>query len=242
MELLCCSHRCSQRKPVPTIWRLVGRRLAVLQLLVPPACMPRSAPTGCGARHLQLGPAHSGAALTGLMRLHDSTTGDLLAILHSGWLTAVRTGAGAALGAHVPAPTEAHNVGIISAPDSRPSLNCGHNRTVRTRPNRRAPSGRAAKSRLRRRSGMSWQAVNGGNRRDSSASPRALGPFAVAHWLVVRAAIPVPGIKRYQEGGLTWGSAWRTRRAPVRPSVRFPRIGTSATVSAGWCDGRPGST
>jgi hypothetical protein len=31
-------------------------------------------------------------------------------------------------------------------------------------------------------------------------------------------------------------------RHPVRPSVRLPRIGTSATVSAGWCDGRLGST
>jgi DNA invertase Pin-like site-specific DNA recombinase len=29
---------------------------------------------------------------------------------------------------------------------------------------------------------------------------------------------------------------------PVRPSVCLPRIGMSATVSAGWCDGRPGWT
>lgn len=54
-------------------------------------------------------------ALTGVICLHDTTTGDLLAVLDSGWLTAVRTGAGAALGAHELARADAETVGVIGA-------------------------------------------------------------------------------------------------------------------------------
>jgi len=54
-------------------------------------------------------------ALTGVICLHDSSSGDLLAVLDSGWLTALRTGAGAALGAHVLAGPEADAVGVIGA-------------------------------------------------------------------------------------------------------------------------------
>lgn len=54
-------------------------------------------------------------ALTGIICLHDSTSGDLLALLDSGWLTALRTGVGAALGADVLARADARRVGVIGA-------------------------------------------------------------------------------------------------------------------------------
>lgn len=54
-------------------------------------------------------------ALTGVICLHDLHSGDLLAVLDSGWLTAVRTAAGAALGTLVLARPEASTVGVIGA-------------------------------------------------------------------------------------------------------------------------------
>jgi len=55
------------------------------------------------------------SALTGVIYLHDLHSGDLLAVLDSGWLTAVRTAAGAALGTLVLARPEASTVGVIGA-------------------------------------------------------------------------------------------------------------------------------
>lgn len=54
-------------------------------------------------------------ALTGFLCLHDLHSGDLLAVLDSGWLTAVRTGVGAALGTHVLAGSDAREIGVIGA-------------------------------------------------------------------------------------------------------------------------------
>lgn len=54
-------------------------------------------------------------AITGVIALHDLTTGDLLAVMDSGWLTAVRTAAGAALGTTVLARADAAAVGVIGA-------------------------------------------------------------------------------------------------------------------------------
>lgn len=54
-------------------------------------------------------------AITGVICLHSLDTGDLLAVLDSGWLTSVRTGAGAAVGSHVLARPDAEAVGIIGA-------------------------------------------------------------------------------------------------------------------------------
>jgi ornithine cyclodeaminase/alanine dehydrogenase-like protein (mu-crystallin family) len=54
-------------------------------------------------------------AITGVICLHDLAHGDLLAVLDSGWLTAMRTGAGAALGAHGLAPSRARAIGVIGA-------------------------------------------------------------------------------------------------------------------------------
>lgn len=54
-------------------------------------------------------------ALTGVICLHDRDSGDLLALLDSGWLTAVRTGAGSALGADLLARPGPIRVGVIGA-------------------------------------------------------------------------------------------------------------------------------
>lgn len=54
-------------------------------------------------------------ALVGVICLHDLGTGDLLAILDSGWLTALRTGLGAALGTHVLARPDASAAGVVGA-------------------------------------------------------------------------------------------------------------------------------
>lgn len=54
-------------------------------------------------------------AVTGVICLHDLHSGDLLAVLDSGWLTAVRTAAGAALGTDLLARPDASAVGVIGA-------------------------------------------------------------------------------------------------------------------------------
>jgi ornithine cyclodeaminase len=54
-------------------------------------------------------------ALTGVMCLHDSESGDLMALLDSGWLTSVRTGVGAALGTDELARRDARTFGVIGA-------------------------------------------------------------------------------------------------------------------------------
>lgn len=59
-------------------------------------------------------PARS-PAITGVICLHDLSTGDLLALIDSGPLTALRTGLGGALGAHLLAPPDARTVTVIGA-------------------------------------------------------------------------------------------------------------------------------
>ena len=54
-------------------------------------------------------------AITGVICLHDLATGDLLALIDSGPLTALRTGLGGALGAHLLAPPDARTVTVIGA-------------------------------------------------------------------------------------------------------------------------------
>lgn len=54
-------------------------------------------------------------ALNGVICLHDADSGDLLAILDSGWITALRTGIAAAIGTHVLARDDARSVGVIGA-------------------------------------------------------------------------------------------------------------------------------
>ncbi|MGW6931546.1 ornithine cyclodeaminase family protein [Lentzea sp. NPDC054927] len=54
-------------------------------------------------------------AIAGVICLHDLTTGDLLALIDSGPLTALRTGLGGALGAHLLARPEARTVTVIGA-------------------------------------------------------------------------------------------------------------------------------
>jgi alanine dehydrogenase len=54
-------------------------------------------------------------ALLGVICLHDLHTGDLLALLDSGWITSVRTGVGAALGTQVLARLGGNAVGVIGA-------------------------------------------------------------------------------------------------------------------------------
>ncbi|MDX8037165.1 hypothetical protein SK803_43825 [Lentzea sp. BCCO 10_0856] len=54
-------------------------------------------------------------AITGVICLHDLATGDLLALIDSGPLTALRTGLGGALGAHLLARPEARTVTVIGA-------------------------------------------------------------------------------------------------------------------------------
>lgn len=54
-------------------------------------------------------------AITGVICLHDLATGDLLALIDSAGLTALRTGLGGALGAHVLARPEARTVTVIGA-------------------------------------------------------------------------------------------------------------------------------
>ncbi|MCP2202591.1 ornithine cyclodeaminase [Lentzea flava] len=54
-------------------------------------------------------------AITGVICLHDLATGDLLALIDSAGLTAVRTGLGGALGAHVLARADARHVTVIGA-------------------------------------------------------------------------------------------------------------------------------
>jgi ornithine cyclodeaminase/alanine dehydrogenase-like protein (mu-crystallin family) len=52
-------------------------------------------------------------AIAGVICLHDLATGDLLAIVDSGWLTATRTGTAAALGTHILARRGAATIGVI---------------------------------------------------------------------------------------------------------------------------------
>jgi ornithine cyclodeaminase/alanine dehydrogenase-like protein (mu-crystallin family) len=54
-------------------------------------------------------------AITGVICLHDLASGDLLALIDSAGLTALRTGLGGALGAHVLARPEARTVTVIGA-------------------------------------------------------------------------------------------------------------------------------
>lgn len=54
-------------------------------------------------------------ALSGVICLHDLGSGDLLAVLDSAWLTALRTGLGPALGTNVLARSDARSVGVIGA-------------------------------------------------------------------------------------------------------------------------------
>jgi ornithine cyclodeaminase len=54
-------------------------------------------------------------AITGVICLHDLKTGDLLALIDSAPLTALRTGLGGALGAHLLARPEARHVTVIGA-------------------------------------------------------------------------------------------------------------------------------
>ncbi|MGW4212255.1 ornithine cyclodeaminase family protein [Lentzea sp. NPDC004789] len=54
-------------------------------------------------------------AITGVICLHDLATGDLLALIDSGPLTALRTGLGGALGAHLLANPGARTVTVIGA-------------------------------------------------------------------------------------------------------------------------------
>jgi ornithine cyclodeaminase/alanine dehydrogenase-like protein (mu-crystallin family) len=54
-------------------------------------------------------------ALVGVICLHDYQTGDLLAVMDSGWLTALRTGMSAAIGTHELAHPEADIVGVVGA-------------------------------------------------------------------------------------------------------------------------------
>lgn len=54
-------------------------------------------------------------ALSGVICLHDLGSGDLLAVLDSAWLTALRTGLGAALGTDILACPDARRVGVIGA-------------------------------------------------------------------------------------------------------------------------------
>ena len=54
-------------------------------------------------------------AITGVICLHDLTTGDLLAVMDSEWLIAVRTGVGAGLGTHVLARPGSGDVGVVGA-------------------------------------------------------------------------------------------------------------------------------
>lgn len=54
-------------------------------------------------------------SITGVICLHDLATGDLLALIDSGRLTALRTGLGGALGAHLLARPDARTVTVIGA-------------------------------------------------------------------------------------------------------------------------------
>lgn len=54
-------------------------------------------------------------AITGVICLHDLATGDLLALIDSAGLTAIRTGLGGALGAHLLARPDARHVTVIGA-------------------------------------------------------------------------------------------------------------------------------
>ncbi|PWK86142.1 ornithine cyclodeaminase [Lentzea atacamensis] len=54
-------------------------------------------------------------AITGVICLHDLETGDLLALIDSAGLTALRTGLGGALGAHLLARPDARTVTVIGA-------------------------------------------------------------------------------------------------------------------------------
>ncbi|MDT7787037.1 MAG: hypothetical protein QOF58_5456, partial [Pseudonocardiales bacterium] len=54
-------------------------------------------------------------AITGVICLHDLATGDLLALIDSAPLTALRTGLGGALGAHLLARPDARTVTVIGA-------------------------------------------------------------------------------------------------------------------------------
>ncbi|NKE58522.1 ornithine cyclodeaminase family protein [Lentzea sp. PSKA42] len=54
-------------------------------------------------------------AITGVICLHDLATGDLLALIDSSHLTALRTGLGGALGAHLLARPDARHVTVIGA-------------------------------------------------------------------------------------------------------------------------------
>ena len=58
---------------------------------------------------------HRSPAITGVICLHDLASGDLLALIDSAGLTALRTGLGGALGAHVLARPEARTVTVIGA-------------------------------------------------------------------------------------------------------------------------------
>jgi len=95
-----------------------------------PVILPGDAPDGAGAMILAPGtipgiPAYtvkvnakfpgSQPAIKGAILLHDMTNGDLLAILDSGHITAVRTGLAGAIGADVLARKDASRVAIIGA-------------------------------------------------------------------------------------------------------------------------------
>lgn len=54
-------------------------------------------------------------AINGVICLHDLASGALLAVMESGWLTALRTGIGAAVGTDVLARPDAQHVGVIGA-------------------------------------------------------------------------------------------------------------------------------
>lgn len=95
-----------------------------------PVLLPQTEETGAGGMVLAPGlvpgiPAYTVKvnakfpaavpAIKGAILLHDLETGDLLAILDSGHITAVRTGLAGALGADILARTDASRVAIIGA-------------------------------------------------------------------------------------------------------------------------------
>jgi ornithine cyclodeaminase len=95
-----------------------------------PVVLPKTAETGAGGMVLAPGiipgvPAYTVKvnakfpdavpAIKGVILLHDMTSGDLLAILDSGYITAVRTGLAGAISADVLARKDASRVAIIGA-------------------------------------------------------------------------------------------------------------------------------
>lgn len=67
------------------------------------------------AKFPKLGGSQQGPAIRGLIHLFDIETGELLAVLESSYLTAVRTGVVSALAAHTLARPEAKTVAVIGA-------------------------------------------------------------------------------------------------------------------------------